>query len=197
MPSKNKDKLLEVAQTLVQEKGYQGFSFHDLSAAVGITTASIHYHFPTKAHLGIALIQSYRACFENLIAEVKANHDSPKAQFEALLDIFDGTLGCSKICICGAMSGEFHGLPEDVREELKTFIIASAQGIQDIIEAAQQAGEISADYDAKTLAELWNNTLQGTMAIGRATQACKLGAPIDLLKEWTFSPAPAASPISH
>lgn len=190
MPSKNKEKLIEVAQTLVQEKGYQGFSFHDLSAAVGITTASIHYHFPTKAHLGIALIQGYRSCFEKMITDVRAKHNSPKAQFEAMLDIFNGTLGSDKICICGALSGEFHGLPEDVREELKAFILASTAGLQDIIGAAQAVGEISPAHDAYTLAELWNNTLQGTMAIGRATQSCKLGASIELLKDWTFQSVP-------
>ncbi|MEM9025808.1 MAG: TetR/AcrR family transcriptional regulator [Verrucomicrobiota bacterium] len=133
MPSKNKDKLLEVAQNLVQEKGYQGFSFHDLSAAVGITTASIHYHYPTKAHLGIALIQKYGACFRELVSDVKAKNESPKAQFEALLEIFEGTMGCNRICIVGALSGEFHGLPEEVREQLKELIVESAQCIQCII----------------------------------------------------------------
>ena len=192
MPSKNKDKINEVAQNLDQEKGYQGFSFHDLSAAVGITTASIHYHYPTKAHLGIALIQKYSACFHEMLSDVKAKNESPKAQFEALLGIFEGTMGRNKICIVGALSGEFHGLPEEVREQLKDLIVESAQGIQYIIEDAQTAGEISTRFDARALAELWNNTLQGTMATGRATQCCRLGPAIELLKELTFSPAPEA-----
>lgn len=187
MPSKNKEKLLDVAQTLVQEKGYKGFSFHDLSAAVGITTASIHYHFPTKAHLGVALLQRYADGFKCMIDEIKAETSSPKAQFEALLEKFDGTLNCNKICICGALSGEFHGLPEDLQNELKTFIEASTEGIKSILQDAQTQGEISSDFDTAVLAQLWNNALQGTMAVARAIQEPSLGAPIQLLKKLTFS----------
>ena len=187
MPSKNKDKLLEVAQRLVQEKGYQGFSFHDLSAEVGITTASIHYHFPKKEDLGAALIQKYSSCFQSIIDEIQEKHEAPRDQFEALLGVFDSTMGCKKICICGALSGEFHGLPESLQIELKTFIEASTQGIQQIIEAAQANGDISKDHNAEGLAQLWNYTLQGAMSIGRATDQCKMGAPIEILKDWTFS----------
>ena len=186
MPSKNKEKLLEVAQTLVQEKGYQGFSFHDLSAAVGITTASIHYYFPTKAHLGVALIHRYQECFDAMVADIQKEHSSPVDQFDALLRIFEGTLSCKKICICGAMSGEFHGLPENLQEELKKFIEGSIGGIKSILQAAQESGDIAKDVDCSALAELWNNALQGTLAIGRATGCCGLGEPIKLLRAMTF-----------
>jgi len=48
------DSLLDLADTLIQENGFQGFSYADLAAGLGIRKASIHYHFPTKTELGIA-----------------------------------------------------------------------------------------------------------------------------------------------
>ncbi|MGR7122804.1 TetR/AcrR family transcriptional regulator, partial [Klebsiella aerogenes] len=48
------DSLLDLADTLIQENGYQGFSYADLASKLGIRKASIHYHFPAKTDLGIA-----------------------------------------------------------------------------------------------------------------------------------------------
>ena len=43
--------LLDLAQDLAQRHGYNGFSYHQLARRLGLTTASIHYHFPSKEDL--------------------------------------------------------------------------------------------------------------------------------------------------
>ena len=43
-----KQELLAVAQNKVREGGYNNFSFRELAKEVGIKSASVHYHFPTK-----------------------------------------------------------------------------------------------------------------------------------------------------
>ena len=68
-----KKELLDAASLLVQTRGYNGFSFHDLGAAVGITTASIHYHFPTKAYLGQQLVKRYTAEFMAALGDPEAS----------------------------------------------------------------------------------------------------------------------------
>jgi len=57
------DRILDSAQTLVQVRGYNGFSYADISAELSITKPSIHHHFPTKAALAEALIARYRERF--------------------------------------------------------------------------------------------------------------------------------------
>ena len=42
------DSLIELTDTLIQQNGYQGFSYADLAKTLGIRKASIHYHFQTK-----------------------------------------------------------------------------------------------------------------------------------------------------
>ena len=49
------DRLLDVAQNMVQTNGFNAFSYGGLSRTVGIKTSSIHYHFPNKEDLGEAL----------------------------------------------------------------------------------------------------------------------------------------------
>ena len=40
--------ILDAAQVLVQEVGFNGFSYAHIAEKVGIRTASIHYHFPRR-----------------------------------------------------------------------------------------------------------------------------------------------------
>ena len=50
---------LDVAERLVQTRGFNGFSYADIAEALGVTKASLHYHFPSKADLGQRLIERY------------------------------------------------------------------------------------------------------------------------------------------
>ena len=57
------DSLIELTDTLIQQNGYQGFSYADLADGLGIRKASIHYHFQTKTDLGLAYVNTRRpAC---------------------------------------------------------------------------------------------------------------------------------------
>src|SRR5207248_5636263 len=60
-------RILDVAERLVQTQGFNGFSYADISAELGITKASLHYHFATKAALGSALITRYCAEFRHAL----------------------------------------------------------------------------------------------------------------------------------
>src|SRR5262249_11554653 len=57
------ERILDTAQALAQVRGYNGFSYADISAELAITKPSIHYHFPSKAQLAEALIARYRRRF--------------------------------------------------------------------------------------------------------------------------------------
>ena len=49
-------RILDVAERLVQTRGFNGFSYADVASELDVTKASLHYHFPGKAELGQALI---------------------------------------------------------------------------------------------------------------------------------------------
>lgn len=48
------ERILDVAERLVQQRGFNGFSYRDVAAELGITTARLHYHFRGKGELGEA-----------------------------------------------------------------------------------------------------------------------------------------------
>ena len=47
--SETAERLMDLAEAHIRNAGYGGFSFRDLAAEIGIKSASVHHHFPTKA----------------------------------------------------------------------------------------------------------------------------------------------------
>src|SRR4051812_42752897 len=54
-----KEQIMTVARLTVQAHGYSGLSFRELAKEIGIKSASVHHHFPTKADLGAAVARRY------------------------------------------------------------------------------------------------------------------------------------------
>ena len=62
-------RILDVAERLVQTRGFNRFSYADIANEVGVTKAALHYHFASKAELGDALITCYAGRFSDAIRE--------------------------------------------------------------------------------------------------------------------------------
>src|SRR5208282_4598313 len=67
--------ILNVAERLAQTRGYNGFSYADIAEELGVTKASLHYHFPSKAELGRALITRYQAVFAAALETIDRQTD--------------------------------------------------------------------------------------------------------------------------
>src|SRR3712207_26318 len=94
--------ILDLAQELVQLRGYNAFSYRDIAEQVGIQTASIHYHFPTKAHLGRALVVRYRERFLAALSQIDATTTDPKLKLKRYIELYKQTLSSKgKLCLCG------------------------------------------------------------------------------------------------
>jgi AcrR family transcriptional regulator len=61
------DRLLDLAEARIREAGYRGFNFPDHAAKIGIKSASVHHHFPTKAGMAAAVARRYGARFFEVV----------------------------------------------------------------------------------------------------------------------------------
>ncbi|MCF4127547.1 TetR/AcrR family transcriptional regulator [Methylobacterium sp. SyP6R] len=117
-----REAILAAARATAQAHGYAGLNFRDLGAAVGITSASIHYHFPSKAALGAAVARRY--------------WEDSKVRLDALWEESEDPLSClaeyprlfrraledgNRMCLCGFMAAEHDDLPDEVRLEVRAF----------------------------------------------------------------------------
>ena len=96
---------LDAAEWAARRHGHNGFSYADLSKRVGISTASIHYHFPAKADLITALMTRYEnAVAENLAQIIKQQH-TDSIQILRFPDLYRTALnGGDTLCLCVALS---------------------------------------------------------------------------------------------
>lgn len=117
-----RETILTAARATAQAHGYGGLSFRELARQVGIKSASLHYHFPTKADLGVELARRYAE-------EARATLDSfwneaPNAVLALCkyTGMFRRALeNGNRMCMCGFMAAESDDLPPAVKAEVQAF----------------------------------------------------------------------------
>jgi len=135
-----RSKILDNAQELVQTLGYDGFSFSDIAARVGIRKASIHHHFPTKKDLGVRLVERFRAdCGARLVEA--ASDPAPIRRLLGYVELFRGTLLAGRMCLCGILAAGFGNLPDSLRSEVMAALDEQEEWLVRVIEDGRSAGD--------------------------------------------------------
>src|SRR2546423_2985232 len=93
-------RILDIAERLVQVRGFNGFSYADIASELKITKASLHYHFPGKAELGEALIARYAARFATGLAAIDERGGEAPEKLAAYAAIYAGALSEGRMCLC-------------------------------------------------------------------------------------------------
>lgn len=115
-----KEKILEAAEKRVRGAGFAEMSFRDLAGDVGIKSASVHYHFPTKPDLGEALVARYADRFKAELEKIPT--DNLQSALEAFVGLYAKALVLGEsICLCAVMGAEAIGLPENINARTKAF----------------------------------------------------------------------------
>lgn len=161
--------LLDTAQELVQTGGFNWFSYRDLADRVGIRTASIHYHFPTKTDLGVALMQRYHERFLARLAAIEQERKSARGRLEAFAGLFLETLESGeRLCLCGMLATEFATLPEELQREVTRFFAGTEAWLARILAEGQVSGEAAFDGLPTAVARTVFSALEGAMIAARA-----------------------------
>ena len=169
--SRTAEAILDVAETLIQTRGFSAFSYQDIADALGIRKASIHYHFPSKADLGAAVIDRYSARFAAVLAAICKDPDtSSMAILDYYIEPYQQLAETSdRICLCGALAGEMMALPEGLRLRVDRFFRAHQTWLAGILKRGGERGEFKRDIPAAKMARLIFAALQGALIVKRTT----------------------------
>lgn len=88
-----------------QTRGFNGFSYADIAAELGITKASLHYHFATKADLGRTLIERYSVTFAEALSQIESSGLDARGQLQRYVQLYADVLSSGRICLCGMSAG--------------------------------------------------------------------------------------------
>jgi TetR/AcrR family transcriptional repressor of nem operon len=160
-------RILDSAERLVQMRGFNGFSYADVAAELGVTTASLHYHFRGKAELGQALIERYARRFSDALADVDARTEDGPARLAAYAGLYADVLRQGRMCLCGMLAAEYQTLPEPMREAVVRFLDGSETWLVLTLEDGRRDGTLSFSGPATDAARLIVSGLEGAMLVAR------------------------------
>jgi len=169
--SETVEKILDIAETLIQTRGYSAFSYQDISRELGIRKASIHYHFPSKTDLGAAVIDRYALRFGTALTAIAAD---PAASALSMLDHYLAPYQgfaqtADRVCLCGALAGEMPALPADMRKRVDRFFRTHQDWLADILRRGAARGEFHLSAPPAKMARLVFGALQGALLVKRTT----------------------------
>ena len=135
-------RILDVAERLVQVRGFNGFSYADIAAELHITKAALHYHFAGKADLGAALIARYADRFAEALAAVDARRSGASAKLADYADLYLQVLRDREMCLCGMLAAEYQTLPQPMQDAVIRFFDRNENWLQDVLEQGLQDGSL-------------------------------------------------------
>jgi TetR/AcrR family transcriptional repressor of nem operon len=160
--------ILDVAERLAQTRGYNGFSYADIAAELGVTKASLHYHFPSKAELGRALIERYHGLFGAALDVIDRRTKSPHEKLKQYVGLYDSVLSNERMCLCGMLAAEYATLPAPMQEGLTRFFDANESWLTAVLEEGLRSGAFSFKEAAKERARVLLGALEGAMLVARS-----------------------------
>jgi len=161
-------RILDIAERLVQTRGFNGFSYADIAGPLRITKASLHYHFPAKAVLGKRLIERYERNFLGALAAIERSGTDARQKLRRYAAIYGDVLRADRMCLCGMLAAEFATLPKAMRENMRHFFDENERWLTAVLERGRKAKQLKFVGSAAEVARALVGSLEGAMMIARS-----------------------------
>jgi TetR/AcrR family transcriptional regulator, transcriptional repressor for nem operon len=176
--------IMDLAETFIQEKGFNGFSYAHIAKALDVKNAAVHYHFPTKEELVCAVMQRYRDRFQLWINNSRIKNLSPEEKLEWFFSIYTDTRADNgKVCLGGSLETEFNSLPVSLREQTEALTRELLAWLQTTLQEGRDAGIFHFSGDPSNKAALILSSLQGGLQMARALGTDKFHAVVEQHKQ--------------
>lgn len=147
-------RILDAAEKRMRRDGFNAVSFRELAGDVDVKSASVHYHFPTKADLGLALVERYRRRFFESLDLKTARTRSARQKLVIFSESYRNALQKGgAICLCGMLGAESAGLPKHVQRAVQKFFEANIAWVAAVL-AEQRPQRASRDEAVALVAGL-------------------------------------------
>lgn len=155
-----REEILSVAEAHMRAGGYDAISFREIATAIGIKSASVHYHFPQKSDLGEAVVSRYAARVYAFLGRPDDPVETPQVRLKRLCEVYAMALMEEDLnCLCCVLGAESKDLPETVSAAVAAFFAR-------MLEWTERALEGNAVPNPAHVI----STLQGAMVLATAAQ---------------------------
>jgi len=184
MTTNTKRAILDLAETLLQDKGFNGFSYAHIASELGVKNAAVHYHFPSKEDLGCAVVQRYRDRFQLWINNARVKDLPPVDKLNWFFDIYANMRADhGKVCIAGALEAEFNAIPDALRVQTQSLTGELLTWLAATLNEGRAAGVFQFSGQPADKAALILSSLQGALQMARALGTDKFHAVVTQHKQ--------------
>src|SRR5258706_7886201 len=133
--------ILDLAESMLQDKGFNGFSYAHIAAELNVKNAAIHYHFPSKEELGWSVIRRYRDRFQLWVNNARVKDLSPKQKLDWFFGIYTNTRADKgKVCLAGSLETDFNAIPDSLRHQTESLTKEMLSWLQTTLDEGREAG---------------------------------------------------------
>ncbi len=161
------ERILDIAERLVQTRGFNNFSYADIAGELGITTASLHYHYRGKAELGHALITRYTQRFADALGQIDRDLPNARAKLEAYARLYADVLQGRRMCMCGILAAEYQTLPKPMRDAVIRFFDENQRWLAHLLKQGRADKTLTFTGSPDDVAQGILSTLEGAMLVTR------------------------------
>ncbi|MCZ8516560.1 TetR/AcrR family transcriptional regulator [Paenibacillus filicis] len=169
--NKNKntaEAILDTAQSIVQEFGFNGFSYAHIAKKVGIRTASIHYYFPNKEDLGEALIERYHKNFITSIAQIDAEIQNNIEKLRKFILLYGGPVKDYCTCMGVMLSTDLASLSSKTQDGIAQLFTSNLEWLKRVLDQGRREGQLNFTGSTDALAHQFLASLQGAQLLARS-----------------------------
>lgn len=136
-----RQRVLDAAELLFMQRGYNAIALRDIAEALGIKQASLYYHFPQgKEELYVAVAERAFARHYAGMAAALAGHETLEAQLNAVAAWFGGQ---PRMCLMGMVHADLPALhPEHTQTVTQAAFLGLFRPLAEAFVGAQTRGEI-------------------------------------------------------
>ena len=163
-----REKLLDAAEQMVQDRGLNAVSFQQLADAVGLSKPTVFHHFHSKEDLAQALVDRCRGKYGDLYGRVVDSDLTAPEKLRQIAGIFESGLKEGHLCLLGALGNSIATLPKPVQENLHSAAAGAINRFSDVFEQGKNDGSLRFAGTAEDAAMSFLAMLQGLQVLARA-----------------------------
>jgi TetR/AcrR family transcriptional repressor of nem operon len=169
MSNDTAQRILDSAQALMIERGYNAFSYADIAEEVKVTKASIHFHYATKAVLVQQVLQRYRSGAMDKLWQLSGQIPVAADRLLAYAGHWEHCIrsNAAPICLSAVLASEMPTLPDPVKSEVQAFFAGMHGWLASTLDDGVRDGALHLARDAALEAKALLSVMHGAMLAAR------------------------------
>jgi AcrR family transcriptional regulator len=162
-----REKIIELGENLILTKGYNAFSYQDISRELGMKNAAVHYYFPSKANLGTSIVKTNIQRFEEMVDNMQTRKFDEWKQLDTFIKIYIKSNREQKLCLIGSLGPDFDTLDVTTQKELEKMTGIILDWLTKLLQSGRSKGEFHFKGDPENRAGLILCSLMASLQLSR------------------------------